>query len=686
MSNIREVEHLKITLESIKSATNNFAPENCIGRGGFGKVYKGEILHSEGQSMVVFKRLDRAFGQGNPEFWKEITMLSLYKHENLVHLLGFCDESNEKILVYEYLSNRSLDFHLNNNDLNWTQRLKICIGMARGLAYLHGSETQLRVLHRDVKSSNILLDENWNAKISDFGLSKFAPTNNFTFLYTSVVGTVGYCDPLYAETGFLTKESDVYSLGVVLFEVLCGRLCISNKDDRPLPGLARECYELNKVDTIIFGNIRDEITQNSLWAFTTIAYRCLKRDREERPSVNDVVRMLYTALGYQANKESWELPDIVDSFHIKALRLPMDSRKVVQLIYTNSGLDLLALASSGIHKVWKWKPSKRNPSGKSTASIAPKVWQPTKGAVMCNDVSGNKPDEESAACIALPKHDGFFVSASGGKLSMFQMATFHTMISFMPPPPAATCLAFHPRDNNIIAIGREDSVIQIYSVEFFQVKRELRGHMKQITGLSFSWTSLVSSGADAQLCMWDITGAWNWKKKSRSIQSPPGHPSSLVGETKVQFHNDQRHILVVHQSQIAIYDDQLECLRLWSPREPLSAAISSATYSSDGLLIFTGFLDGAVGVFDANSLRLQCRIAPSAYLSTPISSSNSITTYPVVIVAHPSYPNQFALGMSNGYVHIIEPPDHDPKLESSVPPEKGPLATSKLKHVFRFLR
>ncbi|XP_023729316.1 probable serine/threonine-protein kinase PBL22 isoform X1 [Lactuca sativa] len=298
MSHIRQFEHLKITLEAIKSATNNFADGNYVGRGGFGKVYKGKIVHSEGQSMVAIKRLDREFGQGNREFWKEITMLSLYKHENLVHLLGFCDESDEKILVYEFVSNKGLDFHLNNNDLTWTQRLKICIEMARGLAYLHNSGTELRVIHRDIKSSNILLDENWNAKISDFGLAKLAPASNYTFVYTSVVGTPGYVDPLYKETGLLTKESDVYSLGVVLFEVLCGRLC--NKGDQPLTKLARQYYKLNKVDTIVFCNIRDEMNPNSLLAFTKLAYGCSNREREERPSITEVVSTLETALRYQA--------------------------------------------------------------------------------------------------------------------------------------------------------------------------------------------------------------------------------------------------------------------------------------------------------------------------------------------------------------------------------------------------
>ncbi|MFS7914290.1 putative protein kinase RLK-Pelle-DLSV family [Helianthus anomalus] len=124
--------------------------------------------------MVALKRLDPAFGQGNTEFWKEIMMLSFYKHENIISLLGYCDDHGEKIIVYEYASKKSLKAYLASNDLNWVQLLKICVGVARGLAYLHNPAEN----HRDIKSSNILLDGNWSAKISDFGLSKFAPANN----------------------------------------------------------------------------------------------------------------------------------------------------------------------------------------------------------------------------------------------------------------------------------------------------------------------------------------------------------------------------------------------------------------------------------------------------------------------------------------------------------------------------
>ncbi|GJW77374.1 protein kinase, ATP binding site-containing protein, partial [Tanacetum coccineum] len=321
MTHIKDFDHLKIQLEAIKSATSNFAAENVFGNGGFGKVYKGEIVHFQGKSPVAFKRLDRSFGQGNPEFWKEIMMLSLYRHENIVSLLGFCDESNEKILVYEYMSKRSLDLYLTNDNLTWIQRLEICIGAARGLAYLHSSfGTHTRVLHRDIKSANILLDEHWNAKISDFGLSKFGPADQqFTFLFSNAVGTVGYCDPLYVETGFLTKESDVYSFGVVLFEVLCGRLCIGNESDkgRPLTGLAREFYELNRMSELVFCNIKDEVHLKSLQAYSTLAYQCVKKNREERPLMTEVVRILESALEYQVNGESLKLSDVVEVHKLK---------------------------------------------------------------------------------------------------------------------------------------------------------------------------------------------------------------------------------------------------------------------------------------------------------------------------------------------------------------------------------
>jgi len=181
------------------------------------------------------------------------------------------------------------------------------------------------------------------------------------------------------------------------------------------------------------------------------------------------------------------------------------------------------------------------------------------------------------------------------------------------------------------------------------------GHQKKVTGLTFSQSMnvLVSSDADAQLYVWSTD---NWEnKKSRYIR-PPSNDSALVGDTMVQFHYDQTHLLVVHESQLAIYDGMLECLHLWSPRDALSSPISSAVYSSDGLMVYAGFRDGAIGIFKAESLRLQCRIAPSAYIPSSVPrSSGGGTVYPMDVAANPWNPNQFAVGMSDGAVHVLEP-------------------------------
>ncbi|CDP11738.1 unnamed protein product [Coffea canephora] len=313
----------------------------------------------------------------------------------------------------------------------------------------------------------------------------------------------------------------------------------------------------------------------------------------------------------------------------------------------------------------------------STASIIPQMWQPSSRALMSNDLSEAKPAEESSACIALSKNDSYVMSASGGMFSLFNMMAFKVMTTFMPPPPAATYLAFPPQDNKIIAIGMEDSTLQIYNVRVDEVKTKLKGHHKQITGLAFS------QNLNVLLCIWNIDG-WE-KKKMKAIQSPPGHTSPLIGETKVQFHNDQCHLLVSHESQIAVYNTQLECSNsinsngaldryMWYPRDALSASISSAIYSCDGLLVYTGFLDGAIGIFDADSLRLCCRIAPSAYMSSSIVSSSS--AFPMVIAAHPSDPSQFAFGMSDGAVHVIEPSDTEPKWGSLSSQDNGTLPSN----------
>ncbi|KAG1363958.1 putative protein TPR3 [Cocos nucifera] len=361
----------------------------------------------------------------------------------------------------------------------------------------------------------------------------------------------------------------------------------------------------------------------------------------------------------------WKLTEINEPSQCRSLRLPdsLVAAKVPRLIYTNSGHAILALASNAVHKLWKWSKADRNTPGKANASISPQLWQPSSSILMTNEISDAN-TEEVVHCFALSKNDSYVMSASGGKISLFNMMTFKTMTTFMPPPPAATFLAFHPQDNNIIAIGMEDSTIQIYNVRIDEVKSKLRGHQKRITGLAFSnmLNILVSSGADAQLCIWGTDG---WEKQaSKFLQIPTGRVSGPLAETKVQFHHDQLQLLVIHETQLAIYDAaKLECLKQWLPRDGI---ITHATYSCDSQMIYASFMDGSVNVF-TSALQLRCRISPAAYLN----AQSSASAYPLVIAAHPTDPSQFALGLTDGSVQVLEPLEPEGKWGTAPPPENG---------------
>ncbi|XP_039166201.1 topless-related protein 4 isoform X2 [Eucalyptus grandis] len=343
----------------------------------------------------------------------------------------------------------------------------------------------------------------------------------------------------------------------------------------------------------------------------------------------------------------WKLTEINEPLQCRSIRLPDNSTatRVSRLIYTNSGLAILALSSNAVHKLWKWQRSDRNLTGRATTSVVPQLWQPPSGILMTNDISDTNP-EDAVPCFALSKNDSYLISASGGKISLFNMMTFKTMTTFMPPPPAATFLAFHPQDNNIIAIGMEDSSIQIYNVQVDEVKTILRGHQKRITGLAFSneLDVLVSSSTDSQLCVWSTDG---WEK--------------------------QIHLLVVHETQIATYEaPNLECLQQVS-REACGP-ITDATYSCDGQSVYVSFEDGSISVLTASTLRLRCRVNPAAY----IFPNPSLRIYPLVIAAHPFEPNQFALGLTDGNVHVLEPLECEGEWGASPPVEDcvGPSTTS----------
>nr|XP_043607744.1 receptor-like protein kinase HERK 1 isoform X1 [Erigeron canadensis] len=313
-----ELESLRIPFGDIKEATKNFT--TIIGKGGYGLVYKGELLLNGKLTSVAIKRLDgnNISGQGFKEFLTEIQLLTRYKHPNLIALIGFCDQDNEKILIYEHAEHGSLDKYLttaeNRSKLTWKQRINICVNAARGLNFLHSEVARNeRVIHRDIKCANILLDRNWKAMVSDLGLSKLGRANEKdTYLITNASGTHGYCDPVYISSGILTKESDVYSFGVVLFEVLCGRLCFINvnNEHRFLPPLAQRYCKLGKIDEIMDPVLKNQIDSDSLNKFSKIAFQCLQNNRKRRPSMSMVVKKLEElerALEFQPHKDTNQL-------------------------------------------------------------------------------------------------------------------------------------------------------------------------------------------------------------------------------------------------------------------------------------------------------------------------------------------------------------------------------------------
>ncbi|EXB54643.1 Receptor-like protein kinase HERK 1 [Morus notabilis] len=266
----------RIPFPIVQEATNNFDESLVIGTGGFGKVYKGVL--SDGTKVAV-KRKNPGSQQGLQEFRTEIKMLLLFRHRHLVSLIGYCDEGNEMILIYEYMENGALRSHLHGSELQtyltWKQRLEICIGAARGLHYLHTGFAK-GIIHRDVKSANILLDENFRAKVADFGLSKIGPDmTQANHVSTAVKGSFGYFDPEYFRRRRLTFKSDVYSFGVVLFEVLCGRAAVDST----------------------------QISPESLKKFGEIAEKCLAEVGVNRPSMGEVLQSLECALRLQEAAE-----------------------------------------------------------------------------------------------------------------------------------------------------------------------------------------------------------------------------------------------------------------------------------------------------------------------------------------------------------------------------------------------
>ncbi|KAH6811295.1 Protein kinase superfamily protein [Perilla frutescens var. frutescens] len=310
-SNPEEVEDLRrcisskqltvFTFNELKTITANFRQDYMLGVGGFGSVYKGYISEDSEEPKPVPVAVKVHDGdnsaQGHREWLAEVIFLGQLSHPNLVKLVGYCCEDEHRVLIYEYMPRGSVENHLFSRvllPLPWSTRMKIALGAAKGLAFLH--EAEKPVIYRDFKTSNILLDEEYNAKLSDFGLAKDGPEGDKTHVSTRIMGTYGYAAPEYIMTGHLTPRSDVYSYGVVLLELLTGRKSL----DRSRP--AREqnltewavplLKEKKKLPSIVDARLGGDYPLKGVQKAAMLAYHCLNRNPKARPLMRDIVDSL----------------------------------------------------------------------------------------------------------------------------------------------------------------------------------------------------------------------------------------------------------------------------------------------------------------------------------------------------------------------------------------------------------
>ncbi|KAH6821084.1 S-locus lectin protein kinase family protein [Perilla frutescens var. hirtella] len=286
------------TFETLAIATNNFSQANRLGKGGFGPVYKGQLAN--GREIAV-KMLYSASGQGMQEFMNEVMLISKLQHKNLVKLLGSCVDVKERMLIYEYMPNKSLDFFLFDSSqeiLDWRKRFKIIENICRGLLYLH-RDSRLKIIHRDIKPSNILLDNDWNPKISDFGMARIFGTKQDHARTVRVVGTYGYMAPEYAIEGRFSEKTDVFSLGVVILEIATGRKNSSfyhQEGSLNLLGHVWNLWKEGKVASLIDKRVSSSNCQAEVMRCMHIGLLCVQELAKERPSTSAVLSMLISEI------------------------------------------------------------------------------------------------------------------------------------------------------------------------------------------------------------------------------------------------------------------------------------------------------------------------------------------------------------------------------------------------------
>ncbi|KAI4377655.1 hypothetical protein MLD38_015247 [Melastoma candidum] len=282
------------TYEEIARATNGFSSDNLLGQGGFGYVYRG--LLPNGKEIAV-KRLKARSRQGEHEFQAEVEIISRIHHRHLVSLVGYCIHGNQRMLAYEFVPNNNLKIHLHGKSrptMDWQTRVKIALGCAKGLSYLH-EDCQPKIIHRDIKAANILLDSQFEAKVADFGLSKYMGDGH-THVSTGVKGTFGYISPEYASSGKLTEKVDVFSFGVVLLELITGLEPTNTNRDASLvewvrPKLKKAIQDQN-FDSLVDPRLQNMYNHGQMSRMVTCAAACVRYSAHRRPKMSQIVRIL----------------------------------------------------------------------------------------------------------------------------------------------------------------------------------------------------------------------------------------------------------------------------------------------------------------------------------------------------------------------------------------------------------
>ncbi|XP_071734733.1 serine/threonine-protein kinase PCRK1-like [Rutidosis leptorrhynchoides] len=354
--------HLReFKFSELKAATKNFSLTSKLGEGGFGSVYIGTIKnprYSNKDFSVAVKQLGKRGFQGHKEWVAEVNVLGISQHPNLVTLIGYCAEDHEngiqRLLVYEYMANRCVEYHLSSRSgtvLSWSTRLKIAQDTARGLAYLHEG-MGFQIIFRDFKSSNILLDDQWNAKLSDFGLARLGPKEGYSHVTTAVVGTMGYAAPEYIQTGRLTSKNDVWSYGVFLYELITGRRPLDRnrpKGEHDLLEWVRPYLDDKNFPSIVDNRLEGKYSLRSALRLSLIANKCLSRDPKSRPTMSEVLEMVSKLVAAQSETTTPKSPLQAEGENKTAFESIRNEGKTM--------IDPTLEDSAWFSGTWFWKPS-----------------------------------------------------------------------------------------------------------------------------------------------------------------------------------------------------------------------------------------------------------------------------------------------------------------------------------------